>query len=383
MKILFTTESYYPDVCGVSNVVTNLAEGLVKLGHDVTVFTENRKRDYIQYNCVKIHEFDVKGNIITGYKGEIKKYQKEIVEFECDVIINECAQIWCSDLAFDVIDKIKAKKVFHSHGYSVLTFPPKNPINKYRFYKYFKKIREVLKKYDHIFYLSNVNEDKIFGDRYCIPNYSILPNGVEDEFLQIPSHNETVNSYKKYNIELNNQILINIANYSSLKNQEATLREVYKLKTSFTMIFIGLKKNEYLDKLLSIKVKLDKQFGFKDVKFLYEVPREDIKNMLYGADLFIYSSKREAFPLVVVEAIATITPFISSNVGNLSEYHNKFGVTSNIKYFHQKIDELLSDVSKIDEFKHNCMKYRKETAWSQKVKLIENKLIEVLENDHI
>ena len=42
MKILITVSTYYPKNDGVQNVTQYLAEGLCKLGNDVTVITSNR-----------------------------------------------------------------------------------------------------------------------------------------------------------------------------------------------------------------------------------------------------------------------------------------------------------------------------------------------------
>ncbi len=56
MNILFVLEYYYPHIGGVEVLFQTLAEGLVKKGHDVTVFTtlvSNSKR-YEEYNGVKI-----------------------------------------------------------------------------------------------------------------------------------------------------------------------------------------------------------------------------------------------------------------------------------------------------------------------------------------
>jgi len=378
MKILITTESYYPDVCGVSHVVTKLAEGLASKEHEVIIFTEKRKRDFPEHKGVKVVEFDVKGNIITGYKGEIKKYQDALIKSDCDVMINECAQIWSSDLAFEVIDKIKAKKVFHSHGYSVLTFPPRNPINKYKFYRYFKKMPSILKKYDHIFYLSSLNEDKLFGDKHNIKNFSILNNGVEEDFLHEPSKNDIEQTLAKYNISIDKPLSINVSNYSSVKNQEESLKAIYKTKTIFQMVYIGSKETEYLERLYKIKAEYDKKYGFKEVKFLYGVSREDIKNLLYGSTLFIHSSKREAFPLVIVEGIASLTPFISSNVGNLLDYDDKYGIVyHSYSVIPNKIDDLFSNKNMLDRYISNCQSIKNTLGWNSKVNLLETKLLEI------
>ena len=39
MKIVFTVHTYYPNKDGVQYVTQYLAEGLAKLGHDITVIT--------------------------------------------------------------------------------------------------------------------------------------------------------------------------------------------------------------------------------------------------------------------------------------------------------------------------------------------------------
>jgi len=64
MKILHTVESYLPSRHGMQEVVTQLSEKLVLMGHDVTVATsydENRKSNII--NGVKIADFNIKGNL--------------------------------------------------------------------------------------------------------------------------------------------------------------------------------------------------------------------------------------------------------------------------------------------------------------------------------
>ena len=43
MKILFVLENYIPHIGGVEVVFKNLAEGLVKLGHDVFLITHRLK----------------------------------------------------------------------------------------------------------------------------------------------------------------------------------------------------------------------------------------------------------------------------------------------------------------------------------------------------
>ena len=55
MRILFSTFSYYPNKDGVQTVTQYQAEGLAKLGHNVTVITSNNE------NCKK-NNFNKKTN---------------------------------------------------------------------------------------------------------------------------------------------------------------------------------------------------------------------------------------------------------------------------------------------------------------------------------
>jgi glycosyltransferase involved in cell wall biosynthesis len=60
------------------------------------------------------------------------------------------------------------------------------------------------------------------------------------------------------------------------------------------------------------------------------------------ADLFLLGSYVEAFPLVIVESMATATPFISFPAGNICELAGGTVVGSS-KEMSQEIDRLLAD----------------------------------------
>jgi hypothetical protein len=59
----------------MSEVVSQISEYMVRLGHDVTVatqFDKNRKSDVIK--GVKIKSFKISGNLVVGIKGEPETY---------------------------------------------------------------------------------------------------------------------------------------------------------------------------------------------------------------------------------------------------------------------------------------------------------------------
>ena len=89
LKILHTVEFYSPSVGGAQEVVKQLSEHLVMLGHDVTVATTKlpeRKSKVI--NGVKVKEFAISGNNVRGLNGELDKYKKFLKKSNFDVIMN-------------------------------------------------------------------------------------------------------------------------------------------------------------------------------------------------------------------------------------------------------------------------------------------------------
>lgn len=367
MKILFTTESYIPVQCGVSNVVTYLAEGLVKLGHDVAVATKKiaeRQNDII--NGVEIYEFCVSGNPIKPYSGETDKYINFVLNYNADVIINECSQNWSTDLLLPYLQDIKEKKILHSHGFASLTLKARNPFNRLKFYRYYKTFHLYMKEYDHILYITDVIEDKRYGDKYKITNYSILHNAAEDIFFNEGEELEIIDIYDKYDI-LDCPFLLNVSNYSKIKNQEDLLKAFYLSNAANEqLILIGSEPTDYLSRLKSIKNRLDKRYSFRNVHFLHSVPRIDLVKFYREAKIFLHSSKREAFPLVIVESMISGTPFISYDVGNVITLPGGV-IANNVRNMADMINKLLKNSDELNRLSDMAIEYSKDFKWSKVV----------------
>ena len=98
MKILHTVEFYHPSVGGMQEVVKQLSERLVRLGHDVTVSTTqlSDRRDKV-INGVTVEGFAVKGKLAVGIDGELERYQQFLLNGEFDIVTNFAAQQWATD----------------------------------------------------------------------------------------------------------------------------------------------------------------------------------------------------------------------------------------------------------------------------------------------
>ena len=139
-----------------------------------TSFLPERKKGKI--NGVEIKEFQIKGNQVRNIIGEVKKYQNYVLNEEFDIVLNYAAQQWATDALLPILDKIKAKRIFVPCGFSTLYDE--------KYQQYFKKMPDYLREYDWLVFHSYVYRDINFTKKFRIKNFSIIPNGAdENEFL--------------------------------------------------------------------------------------------------------------------------------------------------------------------------------------------------------
>lgn len=333
LNILITAEQFPPILSGVATVVSELASAMIKQGYRITIVTKKIPgRDLYAYPDIKIVEFDIQGNFGSYYRGETKAYIDFVLNSDADVIINECVQTWNADLLFPYLDRIRAIKILHSHGFSLLSFRSRNPWANLKAKFYYHSLNKFLKKYDRVLVLSNRASELPYFEKHQFINYEILPNGVPENLI--------ANSPKTIGDQ---PYLLSISNYYPMKNQEFVLRAYYQSGALVKMIFIGATElHGYLTQLKAMKRMLDNEYGWRDVEFMYGVSRDETVGYLKGATLFLHGSKLEAFPIVILEAMATGTPFVCTDVGNVKELAGG-KVVYNESEMAQSIVDLLSD----------------------------------------
>jgi len=319
MKILFTVEFYEPRRGGAEEVVKQLAERLVKKGYEVSVataFLPSRRAKNI--NGVKIEEFRISGNAVRGFAGEkleIERYQ-EFLQSGFDTIVNYAAQIWTTDLAFLVLDKIRTKKIFVPCGYSALRDSA--------YKKYFQELPRYLKQYDKLVYMSANYQDKIFGDQVGTGDKTvIIPNGASaEEFLPEPA----VDIKKQLGIKTE-YLAICVANHYRDKGHAFVIEAFKKMeRDDTTLLIIGNNPgNTWLKKAAQFfagcyKTCLLSSELYSKIKLMRGTDRAAVLSSYKHADLFLFGSKVECSPLVMYESFASKTVFITTPVGNVADH---------------------------------------------------------------
>ncbi len=300
MKILHLAESYWPERCGVQEAMQRLSEGLAARGHDVTVGTGfHPARQVGLHNGVKIEQFNVAGKWTTGYTGEIRRWQDFVQGFRPDVTLNYAAQQWSADLVFPILDRMRGAKIFLPCGYPSL--------GDWKWWLYYRRLPQVLRRYDHLIYLSRVNRDFEFGRRHGLSSFSIIGNGADQKEFSGP----TGDFRRRFAID-SPLMLLSVGNFSADKGQQRVLDAFIRCgRLDATLVFIGSTPSAWMR---GLQREADRRRPGR-VRVLSGLPRREVVDAFQAADLFLSGSAAECFPIVLLEAMASATPYISTDAG--------------------------------------------------------------------
>lgn len=315
MKILHTVEFYEPSKGGSQEVVKQLSEHMVAMGHEVTVATTKlADRANKDINGVKIVEFDISGNILTGYTGQLDEYKQFLLDSSYDVVMNYAAQNWSTDLFFEVMTNVHGKKVFVPCGFSHLYTPECK--------SYFGKMPNILKSYDATVYLSNSYRDIDFARKHKVQNIHIIPNGADEREFS-----------KKVNFDVRSDLRVSPdatliyqggTSFTSLKGQLDAIKIFQQSDINNATLLLngnvidkkyaGLcKRQVLLHNLNPANRKLKKLIRMR------HWDRERTVAAFQQSDVFLFPSNIEASPIVLYESCASSTPFLTNDVGNSAE----------------------------------------------------------------
>ncbi len=346
MRILFCCQFYAPSVGGVQEVVRQLAERLTGLGHQVTVATSRMEsRRSTKLNGVVIKEFLVAGNLVSGLTGEVRQYRDFVLAGNFDVMLVYAAQQWSFDALWDVLDQIPFPKVLVPCGFSNLFQPS--------YAGYFKSLPNVLKKFDHLIFNATSYRDINFVREHGLENISVIPNGASEEMFSVPV-DESFRS--GLGIPEDSFVFLTVGSFTGLKGHLELIKAFVLLQlpeSIHSTLILNGNEVQLIDssltgvagKLMSLlrtngpsyaaKAVFRRLFGRSNScrmiaesinrnninkrVLIADFPRQELTQAFLAADLFVFASNIEYSPLVLFEAAAAGTPFLSVDVGNSAE----------------------------------------------------------------
>ena len=313
MRILHTAELYWPHVGGAGEVVREVSERLAARGHEVTVATSTLpERSSREHAGVRIVEFPISGNLAGGFRGEVNAYLDFLRTADVELMMNYALQQWTADLALLAAPELRYGRVMTTCGLSGLHIPA--------FESYFRYLHFHLRHFDRLIFHSASYRDAEYANRHRLTNTTVIPNAVRaEEFSTPPAPGFRV----RHGIREDSFLVLTVANYTGGKGQDKVLEIIERADIGPTTVLLVGKNftdSRTVDEVLAPAIaRLSGRSGGDKAAICIELPRSEVVQAFFAADLFLFPSLIECSPLVLFETSAAGTPFISSDAGNARE----------------------------------------------------------------
>ena len=302
MRVLATVERYAPAIGGAERVVQRVAEGLASRGHEIHVMTGGALEES-KLGGVHVHRLPLSGNDARGIQGERSSVTSLIAQIEPDLVFNYAAQTWATDCCFELLERDeRPRMVLAPCGFSGL--------GKRRYETYFAAMPERLRSYDALILHSAVYQDWRFAADAGVKRMSVIANGADppapDDGLrfEVPGH----------------ALAVTVGSHVLSKGHAQFAHAIRALarKRALTGMIVAPPRRG-LDALRGCQLTCQARARVMPLQVIDGSLPGAVAGAIAAADLFLFTSRVECAPLVILEAMAAGTPWVSFDVGNVSE----------------------------------------------------------------
>jgi glycosyltransferase involved in cell wall biosynthesis len=351
MKILVATFTYYPNVDGVAEAARSMVDTLLTEGHEVSVATGKIASIIreVTPNAAAIHRFSINGSpaIGNGFRGEVAEYQAFLAKHCADVIIFHGWDTWPVEIALPILPKLRGKSVLLSHGYAghqVLDLS-KFPRGLRSWFKWLPHVLSLpwdLRAFDQVVFLSNKADFTRFFDVWVAKktrckNTRMIPNGIDARNWHLIPAN-----FREFANLSDGVFFLYVANYFPGKNQAMALEAFCNANIQGSvLVFIGSELGDYGSSVMATWNNIRTNYPNLSVHFYENLERSQVISAFRSCDIAVISSKSEAQPLTILESMASGKPFISTDVGCVTEFEGGLVV--------KNIEEMARSMRKLAE----------------------------------
>lgn len=332
MKILLM--NHFPLTGSGSGVYTkNIADALVKKGHEVCIIMPENKKVSKEEKNIKIHPVYFNGgnniegelpfnfpcftthprSIQTFYdltEEQLARYiysfksalEEEIENFKPDII--HAGHIW-------VLPSIAANYdiplIITAHGTDLIGYTESE--------KFRPWANHAVEKTESIITISKGNSDLV---TQCFPSASdktiLIPNGYNSDVFY-PEEVDKDEFLKQFGVNKHYDKIVSFAGkFTSLKGIDLLLKAAKLYEDDNTLTVLAGD-----GELFSEMNELAQKLNLKDTIFIKNRPHEVLRKLYSIADVSLVPSRSEAFGLVVIEAMACGAPVIGANSGGIPD----------------------------------------------------------------
>ncbi|AEV28901.1 glycosyltransferase [Sphaerochaeta pleomorpha str. Grapes] len=309
MKILITTEFYFPIVTGVATVIRNQCDVLRSLGHEVRILVIGPERKtYFEDNI-----YHIKASRVRFYPDSYNTFffhdpiVKKVIAWKPD-IVHSNGEFFSMVFARRIVKELSCPLIHTCHT----DFPTygKNYIKNQKVWDWFigRVVRSRLKTVDCIISPSSKNREMLRGYGIQKP-FELLPSGIDiSKFTQDFPENERQRMRKDFSFTPENFVFVSICRLAAEKNIKETIDHFAALSPvqplARLLIVGGGAERENLESQV-------KALGLESViKFSGPIEPSQVWKYYRLADSFVSSSVSETQPMIAIEAISSGLPLL-------------------------------------------------------------------------
>jgi glycosyltransferase involved in cell wall biosynthesis len=302
LRVLATVERYAPAIGGAERVVQRVAEGLAARGHEVHVVTGGPPGE-VELGGVLVHRVAVSGNEARGIRGDGSAVTRLIARLSPDVVFNYAAQTWATDCCFTLLDREdRPRMVLAPCGFSGL--------GKRRYERYFAAMPARLRCYDALILHSSVYQDWDFATAAGVERMVIVPNGAD------PPAGDGARPEGLPD----GRLAVTVGSHVVSKGHAQFARAIRALARERPLTgAIVAPPRHGLDALRGCQLSCLARAHTHPLRLVDGAVPGAVQGTIAAADLFLFTSRVECAPIVILEAMAAGTPWVSYDVGNVSE----------------------------------------------------------------
>lgn len=309
MHIGYTVHRYWPAVGGTELALRDLTQELRKLGHDITVVTSDEQGSPAEElkDGVRIRRFAMRR--YGKFRLPPRDYRAFVLGGGWDVLHVKGQRVWSSDYLFRSVPEAKQPKAFTAHGFHQWHMHRRDPAELW-YYRW--HLPRMLRAFDVVIALTQNEVDELVGFGVDRAKIIILPDGVNLHEYKTPpakGFREKFGLTKKH-------VVLYAGGFYDNKRVDFLVQAVARMKGDVELAVVG--KDSSGGAMRAQAEALAAQLK-APVKFLGMIDRADLVKAFFESDLFLFGSKFEGYGIVLLEAMAAGTPFVSTPCGAAPE----------------------------------------------------------------
>jgi starch synthase len=163
--------------------------------------------------------------------------------------------------------------------------------------------------------LSPFEEAVLTGMGVAKDHLRLVTNGVDPYFLETVSLTECQRLTARFGLPADRPLLLFVGNHTANKGLDILLRALTAMRESCVALIAGAIRSKAETERLVGSCGLHQ--ADPRVKFTDFLTKEELRALYRSVDLFVFPSRADTLPLVILEAMASSLPVVASKVGGV------------------------------------------------------------------